>query len=398
MQRWTTWVVFVFFTCLVGNAMLIVISHLRDAMTFTESRSLLKKNVPIEDDCCSRLCKRDLNHTSNLVNYTVIANEMPKLDPAYHRLLVRLGSDLKSFDVNQCPSDSLMRDRHQDFTPMHLDCPTLFLVGARKGGTSSLYHYLSKHPDFEGTRMDGGPKVGETYYFSAFYNQKPWESYLSLFPPDGVMTGEASVGYLVKGETPKRLYKSCGKQAKVVMLLRDPIERLKSNFMMRARLQTARVTNETSISTIVRVHLDAFFQEVFKRTMKVKDLPAEWPKLVGLFEPSVNLVYEGLYYVHVMNWLCNFPAENILIINSEEFFRNSTKILDIVFQFLGLRTLDSTTYEWITSAVYNKGRYKHIPEYQTLSYSKKKSLLGVYKPFNRALLEFLQWNNKTHWE
>ncbi len=98
------------------------------------------------------------------------------------------------------------------------------------------------------------------------------------------------------------------------------------------------------------------------------------------------MVYEGLYYIHLLNWLCNFPAENILIINSEEFFRKPIKILDIAVQFLGLKRLDQKTYELMTRATYNKGKFN--PQ-QGLSEGDISNLLEVYK----ALLELLQWNN-----
>ena len=104
------------------------------------------------------------------------------------------------------------------------------------------------------------------------------------------------------------------------------------------------------------------------------------------------MVFEGVYYVHLLNWLCNFPAENIMIINSEEFYRHPSKILDYVFQFLELQKLDSETHDWITSEVYNKGDYD-VPLHQRLSRTDMTNLLGVYRPFNKALLDLLQWND-----
>lgn len=376
---------------LIANAVLVVLSSIRD--TLIEEKSP-HDQTNTADNCCRVMCrkKEDIRLT-RAINYTELAKKLPNLDPSYHSTMVRLGADL-NFDFNQCPSGSYMPNKRKDFTPKHLNCPTLFVVGARKAGTSSLYQYVSKHPDFEGTRLDAGPKVGETYYFTARYESStwPWEKYIRLFPSGGRMTGDSSVGNLVHRLTPKRLYDTCGKQAKIVMLFRDPIWRLESNFLMRARFSSARVSNWTSISTIVKIHLARFFDEVLRRTTNVKKLPSEWKKLVGLFDPAANMVFEGLYYVHLLNWLCNFPAENILIINSEELYRNSSKILDIVLQFLGLKQLDNETYDWITLANYNKGKYD-VPEYQRLSRKDIVTLLGVYKPFNKELLELLQWKD-----
>ena len=149
----------------------------------------------------------------------VMAN---KMDPSYHDTKLRLGTDLNFSPLRQCPSDSYMQNATPDGSPQHSNCPTLFIVGARKGGTSSLYQYISKHPDFQGVRLDTGPKVGETFYFSNFYTKWSWEKYISLFPSSGEMTGDSSVANLVHHLVPKRLYQACGKQAKVVMLLRDP--------------------------------------------------------------------------------------------------------------------------------------------------------------------------------
>ena len=350
-------------------------------------------------NCTGGGLQKKVQPTYSKVDYSRIAASVPQLDPGYRtQTLTRLGSDL-NFDVTSiCPSNSAMASSYYaNFTPLHLDCPTLFLVGTRKGGTSSLYHYVSKHPDFEGTRLDQGPKVGETFYFSSYYNVKSWKHYLRLFPSGGVMTGDASVGNLVQCKVPKRLLDSCGKQAKIVMLFRNPIDRFVSNFRMRAKLNVARIQNITSISTVLKLHLDRFFHEALGRHVDISNFAKEWAKLRCLFDPAINMVFEGIYYVHLLNWLCNFPPENILIINSEEFYKKPSIILDQVLQFLGLRRLDSETYDWITAHIYNKGS-KDIPPQQTITTIDRKKLLGVYKPYNTALLELLDWKDvQSQW-
>lgn len=327
------------------------------------------------------------------VDYHALATAMPQLDSSYlSTTLTRLGTDLKFDAHSSCPSTSIMADnRHVNVTPLHYDCPTLFIVGARKAGTTSLYHYISKHPDFEGTRLDQGPKSGETFYFSAEYQRKSWDRYLNYFPSEGVMTGEASVGYLVNCKVPQRIFESCGKQAKIVMLLRNPIDRFMSNFLMRVRVGGTRMQNTTALTTVVKMHLNTLFAQAFSRKADVTKLDQEWKKLLCLFGPAENLVYEGLYYIHLQNWLCNFPAENILILNSEEFYRNTSTILKQVFQFLDLKGLDDDTYKWITSNVYNRGSYS-VPSYQKLSHVDRKKLQAVFKPLNTALFKLLGWN------
>lgn len=389
MATWSNYFLKVMFMCLAANTVLFFLNLVRELTT--------ERHPTMQDQhCCSQICnehdqKNERPWQRMEVNYTELMHKMPSLDPSYHKTLVRLGSDL-DFDLSQCPNHSLMLHTKRDFIPKHLDCPTLYLIGARKAGTSSLYHYICKHPEFRGTKMDAGPKVGETFYFGGLYGKKSWQQYLSLFPKGGVMTGEASVGNLVNHLVPKRLYEFCWKQAKVVMLFRDPVTRFQSNFLMRSRLERGGIYNESSISLYLRTQLSQYFQKSLHRTMNMKQTVKDWNKFVGLFRPAQNLVYEGLYYVHLLNWLCNFPAENILIINSEEFYQNSNYILDIVFQFLDLKRLDFETYKWITSTNYNKGKYTNIPTSQKLSSLDKVTLMGAYRPFNKALLELLKWD------
>ena len=401
MSRTLDWVLYGASFLVFINAVLVIYKPISSYETDTPNpRDKHSHNNPQQ---CSCACNDSLDSHKLLhgtlhspIDYSSVAMATPRLDPSYlSETLTRLGSDL-NFDVHSsCPLDSIMADkRRANVTPLHYDCPTLFIVGARKAGTTSLYHYVSEHPDFEGTRLDRGPKSGETFYFSSEYQRKSWNQYLSYFPPDGVMTGEASVGYLVKCDVPRRIFESCGKQAKIVVLLRNPIDRFVSNFLMRVKVGGTRIQNTTALTTVVKTQLDALFAKAFSRKADVTKLPRDWKKLVCLFDPANNLVFEGLYYIHLLNWLCNFPAENILILNSEEFYRNTSTILKQVFQFLGLKELDDATHEWITSNVYNRGG-KRVPSYQKLSAVDRKKLQGVFEPLNMALFKLLRWSTVT---
>ena len=144
--------------------------------------------------------------------------------------LTRYGIDI-NFDPETCPSDSLRAmSKLEHATPLLNDCPTLFIVGARKGGTTSLYQYVSKHPGFKGIHLNEGRRAGETFYFQRhdIDNMQSWQDYQNLFPQNASMSGESSVGNLLHCKVPQRLFSSCGKQAKVVMLFRNPIERFVS--------------------------------------------------------------------------------------------------------------------------------------------------------------------------
>ena len=348
-----------------------------------------EKNQPTTSNFTNTSYEEGMNTKGNDANLQQMASQ---LDPSYRNTMAKLGTDLEFNIDSQCPAGSYMLDRTRYSPPQHTDCPTLFIVGARKGGTTSLYQYVSKHPDFHGVNLDAGAKAGELFYFNR-PRLAPWEEYRSIFRTSGnagTMTGESTVAYLVSDSVPKRLYRACGKQAKIVMLLRDPVKRMESNWLMRV---SRNKTQERQISAVTRQELSNYAMKIVERTGSLRKVtPDEWSKLVGLFVPTCNMLFEGLYYIHLLNWLCNFPAENVLILNSEEFFENPSTILDIVFQFLGLRRLDSETYESITALVYNKGKYD-VPSYHRLSQEDVRSVVEIFKPFSKRLLELLQWDS-----
>ena len=305
--------------------------------------------------------------------------------------LTKYGNDL-NFDPETCPSHSLRAmSKLEHATPLHDDCPTLFIVGARKGGTTSLYQYVSKHPHFTGVHLNRGPKAGEIPYFSNHQidDIQSWQIYRNRYPQDGSMSGDSSVANLLQCQVPQRIFNSCGKQAKVVMLLRNPIERFISNYLMRVRLGTRSYGHS---SVVVKKYVEKYLQHVRKRGVISLQIEKDWTKLLCLFSPSQNLVFEGIYYVHLLNWLCNFPAENIMIINSEEFFARPTTILRQVLEFIGLHQFGNETLQEFTSDVYNK-RQKRVRPSLRLSDADREKLSAVFEPYNRALTDLLNWKS-----
>ena len=148
--------------------------------------------------------------------------------------------------------------------PKHQDCPTLFIVGARKGGTTSLYSYVAKHPDFDGILLNRGPMSGETFYFSSLHWESwDWSRFMKIFQGVKSMTGESSVANLVNCKVPRRLWESCRKQAKIVALLRNPLTRFESNFRMRVAL--GNYPSNESASSVVNPQVDEFINAIVKK-------------------------------------------------------------------------------------------------------------------------------------
>ena len=106
--------------------------------------------------------------------------------------------------------------------------PDFFIVGAMKGGSTTLYQRLAGHPH---TSL---PRSKEPNFFTLVDpSARQWHSYRRLFATGPGITGEASVAYSdprVSSQVADRVVKAVPR-AKIVFLARDPIARLRSHYL-----------------------------------------------------------------------------------------------------------------------------------------------------------------------
>ena len=118
--------------------------------------------------------------------------------------------------------------------------PNFFLVGAHKTGTTSLYFYLKQHPQVF------LPALKEPHFFSRFrpYSEMLFPhprvsdeaAYLKLFAKAAgyKAVGEASSSYLCDEGAAERIH-AANPHAKIVIMLRDPVGRAYSQYLMDVR-------------------------------------------------------------------------------------------------------------------------------------------------------------------
>ena len=117
-----------------------------------------------------------------------------------------------------------------------------FIAGAPKAGTTSLYHYLNEHPEISMSSQK------EPDYFSdsdiqnegMYYGKNRIDTikkYHALFDDnlESKLKGEASVSYLFYKNVPQKI-KTYNPDAKIIIMLRDPIDRAFSHYLMDYRL------------------------------------------------------------------------------------------------------------------------------------------------------------------
>lgn len=115
--------------------------------------------------------------------------------------------------------------------------PSWFLIGAEKAGTTSAWHYLRQHP---GLAL---PKPKEPNFYSHALDRATTKQgrrdargkYLWPYVDEPGTPGDCSTSYLWHPEAAQRIHDDCP-DARILVLLRDPVERAWSHYLMHRRV------------------------------------------------------------------------------------------------------------------------------------------------------------------
>ncbi|MHA2338401.1 MAG: sulfotransferase domain-containing protein [Candidatus Hodarchaeales archaeon] len=69
------------------------------------------------------------------------------------------------------------------------------------------------------------------------------------------------------------------------------------------------------------------------------------PKYISKEYRNFSYITRGIYLNQIKNWMKVFPKEQILIIRSEDFYKNPRKILNLVCSFINLQKYDLANYK-----------------------------------------------------
>ena len=262
-------------------------------------------------------------------------------------------------------------------SPLHV-LPDFYIIGTQKGGTSSLYDYLTTHPSIEPCYTK------EPSYFDRYF-ERGLHWYKINFPfkihkfiatnifKNNFVTGEASVRYLDHPFAPQRI-KEITPNAKFIILLRNPISRSFSHY--------SRVKGNDREDLSFR---EAFLNESNRTQEDFKKIYTN-PLYYADSYFTYSYFERGIYVDKIKRWMDVFPKEQFLIIQSEEFFKNPSKIYNDVLEFLGLDPF--SVEEFKIKGKVNKNR--------SIDDEFRNELVEYFKPHNKRLYDFLgksfDWN------
>ena len=252
---------------------------------------------------------------------------------------------------------------------MNLIGPDFICIGAQKCGTTSLYQYLSQHPQIIPAAMK------EVHYFDLNYIRgdewyngffPTWKKKLSLMiqKRKRMITGEASPYYIFHPHSLERIYKY-NSNVKIIVLLRDPVERMWSHF------RYAKVRGKEYLN---------FSEALEREDSRIKD---EYEKMMQnenyrSFEHQRHSYRKRSEYYHQVEEVFKFfDRKNVLLLKSEDLFCDTQRIMDEVCVFLKVQKIDSDEYR-----IANKGGLK-----ESIDPVIEKKMREYFKPYNEKLYD-----------
>jgi hypothetical protein len=198
--------------------------------------------------------------------------------------------------------------------------PDIVIIGAARCGTTSLHAYLREHPQVFMSREK------ETDYFSlgdlpsddvprnaSAYRARTRDEYERLFrgAGDARAVGEASPTYLFYPRSAERMQQAIP-AAKVICILRDPVERAYSHFALARKMGFEPV-------------------EDFAAAVALEE--ERW-----VSDRSMRFTYvRASYYHEGLKAFCDrFPREQILVLQFEQLASDPVATMRTIYDFIGV--------------------------------------------------------------
>jgi hypothetical protein len=249
--------------------------------------------------------------------------------------------------------------------------PDYIIAGAQKSGTTSIWAYLNEHPNVkpalrkEVNFFDANYDRGLDWYRSYFPLSAPDHVYATSFPE--TLTGESCANYMFHPLAPRRIAETVPR-AKIIFLLRNPVDRAFSHYQLKLRRRQESLSFDDAI------------------TAEAGRLAGEEEKIISqgnYFSEShdrFSYLARGRYFDQIIRWQALFPPEQLLILESKEFYDHTGDVFRRVLNYLKLPS-------WQPLQFGNRfpGRY-----HEKMSDATRRRLVDYFAPHNERLFAHLR--------
>lgn len=256
--------------------------------------------------------------------------------------------------------------------------PDFLVLGVAKCGTTSLFDWMCEHPLIARPRMLGFERK-EILFFDYHYAEGvdwyranfPLRTEREAFAAEHgrpFLTGEATATYATGFHVPDRVHRVVP-EAKLIISLRDPIDRAYSAFQMSRR---EGLEDQESFEAALALEAERLAPEE-DRVRRDPYYNPPPPAPLGYW----SYLQRSRYAEHVARWLERFPREQILFLKFEEMAADPQGALDQVYAFLGLPPHRHAAFPKL-----NVGAYEDSVSPETRS-----QLAAYFRPHNERLRE-----------
>lgn len=260
--------------------------------------------------------------------------------------------------------------RYGERTSAQRPLPDFLVIGTKRGGTTSLWRYLIQHPLVP--RLFPAWNTKTSHYFEENWGRgEAW--YRSHFPtvrqraalerkhgaPPKV--GEAAPLYMFHPLVPGRVAELMP-QARMIVLLRDPVERAFSHWKER------RTEGKEPLDFAAALAAEE------SRTAGERERLSADPTYVSEAFDWYSYRARGRYLEHLEPWLTTFDRDQLFFVASETLYREPADTYARILDFIGLPAYELPAYD-----VFNDRPSKGMDD------AVRAELSAYYRPYNAAL-------------
>ncbi|OLT42038.1 sulfotransferase [Serinicoccus sp. CNJ-927] len=255
--------------------------------------------------------------------------------------------------------------------------PDFLVVGAKRGGTTSLFNYLVQHPGVLPLYPQPRGRKSTDFYFADSGRSQRWyrshfhtETYRRLLARrlgHRPLSFEASPYYIWDPRIAAKVA-ALAPATKAILMVRNPVPRAWSHYQERVQNGVEPLSFEEALEA-----------EDQRLEGELERMAAD-PGYHSTTWDWYGYRRRGEYLAQIKNWLEHFPREQLLVLPSERLYAHTQDTMDAVSNFLGV-----PHHQMPTTKPYNATwRTKDAPPEAVAE-----ELRAHYAPHNAALADFL---------
>jgi hypothetical protein len=286
----------------------------------------------------------------------------------------------------------------------------LFILGAQKAGTSSLFLMMKKH-----NKICSGHKEPHFFHYDHEYSKGP-EFYGKYFVADASQFHKCGLAHPLRGSSIKpghyfmdgstvlhdmfqaaprikEFYGESASSLKFIVILREPVSRDYSCYQHYGRNTVAHVPSRfpqyaIPFAPFVRHQGILTMSELLSHNLTVK-MRYQSTNVTPPYDSGNVDFIRGEYVHQLKGFLKYFHRSQLMILNSDYIIANHVTVMNAIAEFLGLKSNDGRwhgPYPHSDHSVGSKCVHEHVPP---VDCSFRDVLAKYYDPLNYQLMQLL---------